>query len=83
MTQSSPSDVEREVIDMVRERIGPVAVFKRVETVARLPKTRSGKILRGTIKKIVDGERYAIPPTIEDEAALLDIEHAFPRKERK
>lgn len=83
MAQSSPSDVEREVIDMVRERIGPVAVFKRVETVARLPKTRSGKILRGTIKKIVDGEQYAVPPTIEDEAALLDIEHAFPRKERR
>lgn len=80
MTKSSPVDVVREVIDLVRERIGPVAVLKRVETVARLPKTRSGKILRSTIKQIIDGKPVSIPPTIEEVDALRDIEKVFPRK---
>jgi len=70
------ADIEKEVVDLVRERIGPVAAFKTALTVSRLPKTRSGKILRGTIKKIVDGQSYNLPPTLEDPAALHEIEAA-------
>ena len=58
---------------MVRERIGPVAFFKVATIVKRLPKTRSGKILRGTIKRIADGVEYRIPPTIDDPAILDEI----------
>ncbi|MCP1547843.1 MULTISPECIES: propionyl-CoA synthetase [Methylorubrum] len=65
--------VERELVARVREEIGPVAAFKLALTVGRLPKTRSGKILRGTMKRIADGEDYAMPPTIEDPAALEEI----------
>ena len=54
----------------MREKIGPVAAFKLAITVARLPKTRSGKILRGTIKKIADGETWTMPATIDDPAIL-------------
>jgi propionyl-CoA synthetase len=68
--------IEKEVVELVRERIGPVAAFKTALTVSRLPKTRSGKILRGTIKKIVDGQSYNLPPTLEDPAALREIEKA-------
>ena len=57
----------------MRERIGPVAAFKLAITVNRLPKTRSGKILRGTMKKIADGERWAMPATIDDPAVLDEI----------
>ena len=57
----------------MRERIGPVAAFKLALTVNRLPKTRSGKILRGTMKKIADGEDYAMPATIDDPAVLDEI----------
>ena len=57
----------------MRERIGPVAAFKDARVVARLPKTRSGKILRGSIRKIADGETVPVPPTIEDPAALEEI----------
>jgi propionyl-CoA synthetase len=62
-----------EVIAMVRERIGPVASFKQARVVNRLPKTRSGKIVRGTIKKIADGVDYQIPATIEDATVLDEI----------
>jgi propionyl-CoA synthetase len=62
-----------EVVEMVRERIGPVASFKIASVVKRLPKTRSGKILRGTIKKIADGVDYRVPPTIDDPAILDEI----------
>jgi propionyl-CoA synthetase len=58
---------------LVRERIGPVASFKTATTVERLPKTRSGKIVRGTIKKIADGAQYTVPPTIDDPATLDEI----------
>ena len=58
---------------MVREKIGPVASFKVAAVVKRLPKTRSGKIVRGTIKKIADGLEYRIPPTIDDPAILNEI----------
>ena len=57
----------------VRDKIGPVAAFKVVIVIKRLPKTRSGKILRGTIRKIADNVEYKIPPTIDDPAILDEI----------
>jgi propionyl-CoA synthetase len=69
----SPAEVEKELVGLVRDKIGPVAAFKLAITVARLPKTRSGKILRATMKKIADGEDYAMPATIEDPAVLGEI----------
>lgn len=68
-----PAEIEREVIGLVRDRLGPVASFKTAICVKRLPKTRSGKILRGTIKKIVDGESWKMPATIDDPAVLDEI----------
>jgi propionyl-CoA synthetase len=62
-----------ELIALVRERVGPVASFKQAMVVKRLPKTRSGKIVRGTIKKIADGVPYRVPPTIDDPAVLPEI----------
>ncbi len=67
------ADIARELVALVRERIGPVAAFKEARVVSRLPKTRSGKILRGTIRKIADGESYAVPPTIDDPVILDEI----------
>lgn len=69
----SPGEVEKELVALVRERIGPVAAFKIAVTVNRLPKTRSGKILRATMKRIADGEDFAMPATIEDPAVLDEI----------
>jgi propionyl-CoA synthetase len=66
-------EIVTEVVQMVRERIGPVASFKVASVVKRLPKTRSGKTLRGTIKKIADGVDYRVPPTIDDPAILDEI----------
>jgi len=68
-----PNAIEREIVALVRERIGPVAAFKLAITVARLPKTRSGKILRGTMKKIADGDPWNLPATIDDPAVLDEI----------
>jgi propionyl-CoA synthetase len=68
-----PAEIEQECIALVRERIGPVASFRLAVTVARLPKTRSGKILRGTMKKIADGEAWTMPATIDDPAVLDEI----------
>jgi len=62
-----------ELVQMVRNEIGPVASFKTATTVKRLPKTRSGKILRGTIKKIAEGVEYRMPATIDDPAILDEI----------
>jgi len=73
------AEVARELVALVRERIGPVASFRDARVVARLPKTRSGKILRGTIRRIADGEEYVAPATIEDPAALEEIGRAFGR----
>lgn len=72
--------IEQEAVALVRERIGPVAAFKTAVTVARLPKTRSGKILRGTMKKIADGESYRMPATIDDPAILAEIASALAQK---
>ncbi len=72
-----PSEIEKEIVALVRERIGPVAAFKLAITVARLPKTRSGKILRGTIKKIADGDPWTMPATIDDPVILDEIGSAL------
>jgi propionyl-CoA synthetase len=71
--------VADEVVALVRERIGPVASFKTALVVDRLPKTRSGKILRGTMRRIADGEDYRMPATIDDPAILGEIEGALAR----
>jgi propionyl-CoA synthetase len=75
-----PTEVEAECVALIREKIGPVASFKLAITVARLPKTRSGKILRGTIKKIADGEAWQMPATIDDPAILDEIGSALKGK---
>jgi propionyl-CoA synthetase len=72
-----PHEIETEVVKLVRERIGPVAAFKTAIVVPRLPKTRSGKILRGTIKKIADQDAWTMPATIEDPAALDEVAAAL------
>lgn len=71
--ERSHSEIVKEIIQMVREQIGPVASFKIASVVKRLPKTRSGKILRGTMKKIADGEEYRMPATIDDPVILDEI----------
>ncbi len=67
------AEVARELVALVRERIGPVAAFKDARVVARLPKTRSGKILRNSIRKLADGDDAPAPPTIDDPAILDEI----------
>jgi propionyl-CoA synthetase len=62
---------------MVRDRIGPVASFKTATVVKRLPKTRSGKILRGTIQKIADNKEWKMPATIDDPVSLDEIKQAL------
>ena len=69
--ERDPGEVSAELVALVRERIGPVASFKQARIVSALPKTRSGKILRGTIRKMADGDDWSVPPTIED-ATVLD-----------
>ncbi len=72
-----PGEIVVEVVRMVRERIGPVAAFKSATVVPRLPKTRSGKILRGTMQKIADGQDFRLPATIDDPAILDEIGEAL------
>ena len=79
-------DVVQEAIGIVRSQIGPVAAFKQAVIVERLPKTRSGKILRGTLRRIADGDSYTTPATIDDPEILTEIttklvELGFPRDE--
>lgn len=69
----TPAEVSSELIALVREHIGAVAAFKRVLCVEKLPKTRSGKILRATMKKMANGEEFVVPATIEDEAVLESL----------
>jgi propionyl-CoA synthetase len=73
------AQIEKELVAKVREEIGPVAAFKLVTVVKRLPKTRSGKILRGTMKKIADGQPWTVPATIDDPAILEEIGAALGR----
>ncbi|MFG6199339.1 propionyl-CoA synthetase [Nonomuraea sp. JJY05] len=77
--ERDPAEIEHELTALVRERIGPVAAFRRAVVVARLPKTRSGKILRATMRDIADGNPYTTPSTIEDPTALPEIEEAVKR----
>jgi propionyl-CoA synthetase len=77
--QRKEEELVAELVALVRERIGPVAFFKQASVVPKLPKTRSGKILRGTIRKIADGQSFTMPPTIEDPAALEDVTKALGR----
>jgi propionyl-CoA synthetase len=66
-------EIIREVVKLVRDQIGPVADFKRAVIIERLPKTRSGKVLRGTMQKIADRQEYRVPPTIDDASVLQDL----------
>ena len=72
-----PDEIVREVVQMVRQRIGPVAAFRTAVVVPGLPKTRSGKILRGTMQKIADGDDYKMPATIDDSTALTEVAEAL------
>ncbi len=74
------TDIEREVIALVREKIGPVAAFKTAMSVQRLPKTRSGKILRATMQKIADQESWKMPATIDDPVILDEITDALKQR---
>jgi propionyl-CoA synthetase len=79
----APEEVAAEAVARVRERIGPVASFKTATVVARLPKTRSGKILRGTMRAIADGQPYKVPATIDDPATLDEIAQALGERARR
>jgi propionyl-CoA synthetase len=70
-------DIVAEVVQMVRDQIGAVAALRTAAVVQQLPKTRSGKILRGTMRKIADGEQYTTPATIDDPAILAEISNAL------
>jgi propionyl-CoA synthetase len=70
---TTQEDIIAELVQLVRDKVGPVASFKVATVVNRLPKTRSGKIVRGTIKKMADGVEYRIPPTIEDATVIDEI----------
>jgi propionyl-CoA synthetase len=75
--QRQHEQIVGEIVQLVREKIGPVAAFKQAIVVKRLPKTRSGKILRGTMRKIADGQEYKVPPTIDDPVILNEITDAL------
>ena len=72
-----PAEIVAETVQHVRDRIGPVAAFKLCAVVDRLPKTRSGKILRGTMRSIADGDSWKMPATIDDPAILDEISAAL------
>ena len=77
VSDSRHEGIVTEAVQLIRERVGPVAGFKTAMIVKRLPKTRSGKILRGTMRKIADGEPYQIPATIDDPVVLTEIADAL------
>jgi len=76
-TTTSPEDVAAQVVQRVREEVGPFAALRRVDVVAALPKTRSGKVLRRTLREIADGVDAAVPGTIEDRSVLEDLRHVL------
>ncbi|WP_448334139.1 AMP-binding enzyme, partial [Streptomyces sp. DSM 41534] len=78
-TGASTEGITQELVDRVRESIGAVAVFKKVDVVAALPKTRSGKILRKTMRGIADGRDEPVPSTIEDPAVLDALKDVLQR----
>ena len=71
------AELRGELVQRVREQVGPVANFRQVAIVARLPKTRSGKVLRKTMRAIADGDAWTMPATIDDPAALSEISVAL------
>ncbi len=73
----TPDELEKQVVKLIRDKIGPIASFRRLTVVQRLPKTRSGKILRGILRKIADGIDYTLPATIDDPAILAEIKQAL------
>jgi len=75
--ERDPEEIVADVVQMVRDQVGPVAVFKKAVVVDRLPKTRSGKVLRATMRKIADSEEYKVPATIEDPQVLSEVESAL------
>jgi propionyl-CoA synthetase len=75
--KKAPDEVRKELAGLIRNEIGPIACYKETAVVGRLPKTRSGKILRGTMRKIADGEEFKVPSTIDDPAILGEIEVAL------
>ena len=78
--QVDSEELKREIVQDVRSQIGPVASFKEVRVVKRLPKTRSGKILRDLLRKIADGETYKMPSTIHDASIVPELEELFELK---
>ncbi len=76
-TAKADDQIVRELVGLVREKIGPVAAFKQAVVVNRLPKTRSGKILRGTMQKLADSQEFRMPATIDDPVILTEIEQAL------
>jgi len=73
----NPQEIVTEIVQMVRQKIGPVAAFRTAVVVPALPKTRSGKVLRGTMQKIADGNDYKMPATIDDSSTLTEITKAL------
>ena len=69
--------LKEELVQMIRTRIGPIACYRETVVVGRLPKTRSGKILRGTMRSIAGGKQYRMPSTIDDPSCLNEISEAF------
>ena len=76
-TSKAEDQIVRELVGLVRDKIGPVAAFKQAVVVKRLPKTRSGKILRGTMQKLADAQEFRMPATIDDPVILTEIEQAL------
>jgi propionyl-CoA synthetase len=74
-----PDDIIGELVQIVRDEVGPVANFKQAAVVGRLPKTRSGKVLRRTMRRIANGESYRVPSTIDDPTVLEEITQALRR----
>jgi propionyl-CoA synthetase len=75
--ERTEEDIAAEVVQMVRDQVGPIAVFKKAAIIGRLPKTRSGKVLRATMRKIADGDEYKVPATIEDPDVLDEVRIAL------
>ena len=81
--QISETDLQKEVVGLVREKIGAVASLKNIVVVKRLPKTRSGKILRKLIRTMLDGKDFQIPSTIDDEAIITELHEKFEEYKNK
>lgn len=80
--EKSEDDIQKEIVALIREKIGAVASLKNVTTVKRLPKTRSGKILRKLIRTILDGKDFQMPSTIDDESIVAELQEKFKEVKR-